>query len=276
MTTQTSDTTAATTWRARLYWAWHAWRLRHAQGQEGSGAVSVFNNFSALSHRGYADALFDLHAALAVVTPGLQPDDSHAFRRRLMRELSTRSCMTLFANGDGSVGGYAWGRVATYDEALDHFQRLPSLAHLSGDDWMRLLACVPDAAPLLIINDIGLDIRYRRGFAPLKQLLKPLIDLAERHGAKRALWWVPRGSAMHAMSLSFGARPVYENATTVFVVLNDLRAIARIFSALAAGEISDLLSRIAPARPAAAARPTVVNLKLAPRPAPPADGEMAA
>ena len=275
MTAKYAGGAASTTWRTRLYWAWHAWRLRHAQSQSGAGSVVTFNNFAALSHRGHIEALSELHAALAAATPGLQPDDTLELRRRLMRELVSPSCVALLANGDGSTGGYAWGRIATYDQALDHYQRQPSLAHLRGDDWLRLLSLVPDATPMLIVNDLGLDVRYRRGFAPLKQLLKPLLDLAERNGAKRALWWAPRGSAMHTMSLAFGARPIYENATTAFLMLHDLRAISRIFSVLTAGEISGLLERVAPPRPPAPPRPTVVNLKTLPRRTP-ANDEMAA
>lgn len=266
MATFSSQETHGANWRTRLFWAWQAWRLRKLDAHEGAGGVNVFNNLAALNHRGYADPLFALHHALAERTPGLVSEAQPQFRERLARELGNRACATLFANGDGSIGGYAWARVATYREALDLYQRTAGLAHLRGDDWQRLLRTRSDEAPLLVLNDIGLDTRYRRGFAPLKQLLKPLIDLGLRHGARRALWWAPGTSALAGLSAAFGARCIYENETTCFFLLDDIRPLARLFAALPAGGISDLIARVAPKRPPPPPRPSVVNLRIVPRP----------
>ncbi|HJU41045.1 MAG TPA: hypothetical protein VJ724_15860 [Tahibacter sp.] len=256
----------AAAWRTRLFWAWHAWRVRKLDAHEGNGGVAVFNNYAALNHRGYVDPLFDLHRALAERTPGLVPDAQDAFRERLSRELDLRACASVFAKGDGSIGGYAWARVATFGEALDLYQRTSALAHLRGDDWHRLASLQRDMEPVVALGDIGLDVRYRRGFAPLKQLIRPIFELALRHGAHRALWWTPAESPLAAMSAGFGARCVHANATTRFFVLDDIRPLARLFAALPAGEISGLLARVAPKRPPPAPRPTVVNFKIAARP----------
>lgn len=267
MASDTRYIPAARTWRNRLFWAWQAWRLRKAPAQPSNGGVSVFNNFAALKHKGYADPLHELHSALATSTPGLAAAAGDDFQRRLSGELGKQSCIALFARGDGAVGGYVWGRVARYDEALEMFRQSPGLAHLRSSDWLRLLTCVPDNTPLLVCNDLGLDVRYRRGFAPLKQLLKPLFDLAQRHGAKRALWWAPRGGALHELSTWFGARPLHEGEHVTFFVLDDVRPLARVFVTLPAGDISDLLARLAPKRPPAPPRPTALNRELSLQPA---------
>lgn len=268
MATFCPQRTHGATWRKRWFWAWQAWRLRKLDAHEGTGGVAAFANFAALNHRGYADPLFELHRALAERTPGLMPEDQLRFRERLARELGSRACAALLANGDGSIGGYAWARVATCGEALDLYQRTAALAHLRGEDWQRLThARRDDESPLLVLNDIGLDTRYRRGFAPLKQLLKPLIDLGLRHGVRRALWWAPTTSPLAALSAAFGARCIYDSETTRFFLLDDIRPLARVFAALPAGGISDLIARVAPKRPPPPPRPSVVNLRIVPRPA---------
>jgi hypothetical protein len=280
MSTQSSQEPAGAAWRTRWFWTWQAWRVRKLDAQESAGSVAVFNNFAALNHRGYAEPLFDLHCALAERTPGLVPEAQPQFRDRLARELGNRSCAVVYANGDGSLGGYSWARVATFGEALDLYQRTAGLAHLRGDDWQRVARLRDDTTPLLVLNDVGLDTRYRRGFAPLKQLLKPLVDLGLRHGARRALWWAPRTSPLSGLSVGFGARCVYENETTRFFVLDDIRPLARVFAALPAGEISDLLARVAPKRPPPAPRISVVNVRILPKPVESAtevtEGELAA
>jgi hypothetical protein len=280
MTTISSRNPAAPTWRTRLFWAWHAWRARNLEANESAGGVSTFNNYAALNHRGYVDPLFDLHHALAGSTPGLVPDVRGQFRERLTRELDLRACAAVFANGDGSIGGYAWARVATVGEALHLYQRTTGLAHLRGDDWQRIERLRRDDTPVLMFGDIGLDTRYRRGFSPLKQLLKPLMELGLRHGVRRALWWAPATSPLAVLSAGFGARCVYENETTRFFLLDDIRPLARLFAALPAGEISDLLSRVAAKRPPPAPRASVVNLKIVPRTIEPStvvtEGELAA
>lgn len=253
---------AARTWRNRLFWAWQAWRLRKAEPQPANSGVSVFSNFAALKHKGFADPLYDLHRMLALATPGLAAADAEDFQRRLACELAKHGCLALFARGDGSVGGYVWGRVARYDEALEAFRQTQGLAHLRSSDWLRLLTCVPDNTPLLVCHDLGLDVRYRRGFAPLKQLLRPLLELAQRHGARRALWWAPRGGALHELSVWFGARPLHEGEHVTFFLLDDLRPLARLFTVLPAGGISDLLARLAPKRPPPPPRPTALSRDL--------------
>jgi hypothetical protein len=259
-------------WRNRLFWAWQAWRLRKLETADSGGGVNVFNNFAALRHRGYIDALFDLHNAMSAATPGLSPAQPEEFQRRLIRELNNPACMALFTQPDGRVGGYAWGRIAKRSEALDLLQQTPSLAHLGSDDWLQLASRLRTDVPLLLCKELGLDVRYRRGFAPLKHLLKPLLDLALRHGARRALWWVPRNSPLRSLSAGFGARPVFETETVSFFLLGDIRPLARIFATLPAGDISARLARLvprapAPPRPAALQRPVAVPTT--PRPAAP-------
>lgn len=273
-----SATSAATTavWRIRLFWAWHAWRLRHVDAQDAAGAVSVFNNFPALNHCGCAEPLFELHEALTASTSGLVPESESQFRQRLVRELGSPARAALLARRDGSVGGYAWARVAAFGDALDLYQRVASLAHLRGDDWQRIARLCAEDASLLVLGDVGLDTRYRRGFTPLKQLLKPLLEFGLQQNVRRALWWLPGGSPLNGLSAGFGARCVYRGDTTNFYLLDDIRPLARVFGALPAGGISDLLARVAPPRPPAPPRPTVVNLRLVPKTPAPADSDLAA
>ena len=127
---------------------------------------------------------------------------------------------------------------------------------------------MPDNTPLLVCHDLGLDVRYRRGFAPLKQLLRPLLELAQRHGARRALWWAPRGGALHQLSIGFGARPLHEAEHVTFFLLDDIRPLAHLFAVLPAGGISDLLTRRSPKRPPAPPRPTALSRDLSLQPVP--------
>ena len=246
-------------WRTQWFWRWHAWRLRKHRAQENGCGVVVFDGFFTLEHQGYTDALFDLHLQLSRQTPGMLPENAAGFRQRLMRELTGNADVTLFTATDGSIGGYAWARVGRLADALAHFQMVPTLSCLTSEDWREVERRASNGlreAPVLALNGIGLGNPYRHGFAPLKQLLRPLLELGISSGATRALWWAPRSSPVYALSLSFGAIRVRETPTCAFFLLPDVRPLARILAALPASGIADLLARIAPPRPAKA-RPAV-------------------
>jgi hypothetical protein len=245
---QSIDRGAGSSYRARLFWMWQAWRLRKAIPQEGSRSVSLFSNFAALDHRGYADTLCTLLEALSARCGGRVVTTAAEARLRLKREIGLQSCVAVLATGTGAVGGYAWARVTTGSEAVARFRQAPGLSALQESDWNAVAALVKDT-PTLAFYDIGLDTHYRRGFSPLKLLLRPLFELGVTHRAQRALWWAQRGSALHAISLAFGARAVVEREDCVFLQHSDIASIAHVLAVLPASEISDLLARVAPGRP---------------------------
>lgn len=235
--------------RKRLYWVWQAWRLRHAATAEAAGSASVCTNFAAIEHRGFADSLCELAESLSLNTPGLATESKHDIRVRLSRDLGPRACAVVLSAGKQVAGGYAWGLVQHGPAALASLRRLPSLAAISERDWGAAAVAVGERVTL-VLHDIGLDARYRYGFAPLKQLLKPLFDLGVAQAARRALWWTPRTSPVYGLSLAFGAREVGSDEGIAFFVHHDVAAIARVLNALPAGEISTLLARVGPARQA--------------------------
>lgn len=239
---------AGSSYRTRLFWKWQAWRLRKAVPQEGSRSVNLFSNFAALDHRGYADTLCTLLEALCARSGGRVVTTAADVRRRLKREISLQSCIAVLATGTGAVGGYAWARVTTGSEVIAQFRQAPGLSALDESDWDTVSALVKDQ-PTLAFYDIGLDTHYRRGFSPLKLLLKPLFELGVTHRAQSALWWAQPGSALHAISGALGARVVAEREDCVFLQHRDIASIAHVLAVLPASEISDLLARVAPGRP---------------------------
>jgi hypothetical protein len=254
-------------WRTRWFWRWQAWRLRKHRAHETACGVAIIDNFPALEQHGYTDALFDLHGALVRQAPGMLPENAVRFRERLMRELGGTACATLFAAPDGSIGGYCWARVSSPADALAHYRQIPTLDGLLRDEWLQLEARIAAGscdAPLLALNGLGLGSAYRHGFAPLKKLLKPLIEMGVRHGATRALWWAPHSSPLFHLSLAFGADRVLETPGCAFFMLADVRPLALIFAALPASGIAELLGRVAPPRPA---RPARQPARTAPEPA---------
>lgn len=239
-------------WRIRCFWRWQAWRLRKAHSHEASHGVTLYDSVHAFQQLGYADEFCLLHRQLLRESLLLGPDTPAAFSRRLARELRGHCVMALLGAPDGSPAGYAWARCGSLADALRHYQRVQALGHLHSDDWTafeRRAAALTGDAAVLAINGIGLNSHYRKGFAPLKQLLRPVLELAAHHGATHAVWWAPRSSALHAMSLGFGARTVLETSRIVGFVLADTRPLTRVFAALPASGIADLLGRVAPARP---------------------------
>jgi len=239
-------------WRVRWFWRWQAWRLRKARAQEPSHGVAVYDSVHTLDRLGYVDDFCRLHRELMRQALLPDPDTPAAFSRRLARELCGHCTAALLATPEGGIGGYSWGRIGALDEALQHFRQVPALDHLHSADWVELERRagrhVRDEA-VLAISGIGLASRYRRGFTPLKQLLKPLLDLAKGQGVTRAVWWVPRGSPLESLSLGFGARRLLQTPRVSCFLLADLRPLNRLFSALPACGIAELLARIAPARP---------------------------
>lgn len=251
-------------WRIRWYWRWQAWRLRHAHTPESSHGVACYDSLHALDQLGYLDDFCGLHQQLMrqAQLPGLDPPA--AFSRRLARELSGHCVAALLGTPEGHVAGYAWGRVGSLVEAIQHYQQVQGLGHLRSDDWLALeqrARALTGDAPVLALNGIGLAPRYRHGFAPLKHLLKPLMDLAVHNGANRAIWWVPRNGTLPTLALGLGAEVVLETASIVGFVLADLRPLARIFAALPASGIAALLARVAPPRPPPRPTPCLVAVK---------------
>lgn len=264
-----TTTYAIASWRIRWYWRWQAWRLRQVRAQESSHGVACYDSLHALDQLGYVEAFCALHQELMrqALLPGL--DAPAAFSRRLARELSGDCLAALLGTPDGNVAGYAWGRVGGLVEALQHYQQVQTLGHLRSDDWLTLeqrAAALVGEAPLLALNGIGLAPRYRRGFAPLKHLLKPLLDLGLQHGASRAIFWVPRSGSLPSLALGLGAERVLETPRIACFVLADLRPLARIFAALPASGIAELLARVAPPRPPPRAAPRLVVVKPLPKP----------
>jgi hypothetical protein len=248
MSTRAIAAGAGSNYRIRLFWKWQAWRLRKAAAAEASRSVSVLANFAALDHRGYADMLCTLLETLCARAGGEVVTTAAQARERLKREMGPQSCAAVLASNTGSVGGYAWARVASGSETVANFRQAPGLAAFDEADWAALAALVADK-PTLAFYDIGLDTHYRRGFSPLKLLLKPLFELGVTYRAKHALWWAQDGSALHAISLAFGARSVLERDGNVFLLHSDIASIAHILAVLPASAISDLLARVAPGRP---------------------------
>lgn len=257
-------------WRVRWFWRWQAWRLRKARAQEPSHGVAQYDSVHTLDRLGYVEDVYQLHHDLMRQALLPDPDTPAAFARRLGRELCGHCTAALLATPEGGIGGYAWGRLGALDETLQHFRQVPVLAHLSSEDWSELErranAYIGDAA-VLALSGIGLASRYRRGFTPLKQLLKPLLDLAKGQGVSQALWWVPRGSPLEGLSLGFGARRLLQTPRVSLFLLADLRPLARVFTALPACGIAELLARVAPARPPQRQTPrlSVIEGKARPR-----------
>jgi hypothetical protein len=252
-------------WRIRWFWRWQAWRLRKARSHEASHGVALYDSVHALDQLGYIDDFCELHAQLTRESPLLGADSPAAFSRRLARELHGNCAMALLGAPDGSPVGYAWARSSFLSEAMQHYQQVQSLSHLRSDDWAdfeRAAGKRMGNAAVLAINGIGLAPRYRKGFAPLKLLLKPLLELGLQHNATRAIWWAPRGSALHAMSLGFGAETLLQTPRVVGLLMTDTRPLARVFAALPASGIAELLARVAPPRPPARSPP---RLRAVPR-----------
>lgn len=247
MTTRCVSADTGSNYRTRLFWKLQAWRLRKSEAPESSRSVSLFSNFSALDHRGYADAVCELLPSLSDEASGLAPISAAQVRQRLRRELGLQSCASILANESGAVGGYAWGRITTAGEALDTFRHMPSLAGLDVQDWTRLQSLL-GGKPRLVLYDIGLAANYRYGFSPLKLLLKPLFELGLNCHVRQAFWWAPRQSAMYDISVAFGARSVLVKGSAVFFVHDDIASIARVLALLPSGDISDLLARVGPPR----------------------------
>lgn len=234
--------------RVRLFWKLQAWRLRNTVAPETSRSVSQFSSFMALSHRGNTDAICDLAESLSAHSTEISAISAAAVKTRLARELGPKSCVTVLGADKGSIGGYAWARVSTPTEALDNYRCNADLVHIDDADWDKLAGAL-GTDPCLVFYDLGLCSQYRRGFSPLKQLLKPLLELGLSHRARRAFWWAPAGSAACQLSLAFGARIVLQLGGSVFFLHDAVAGIARVLAALPASAISTLLSRAAGARP---------------------------
>ncbi len=242
-----SKAAAASNLCNRLFWRWQAWRLRGMAVQESPRSAGVHANFAALDHRGHADAIGELAAAATPVAAAVPVLAAAEVRRRLAREMSACACAVVLTAGKSTVGGYAWAAVLSPADALDTLRGNLSLAGVPGETWAELGRQLAER-PLLVLHELGLDVRYRRGFAPLKQLLRPLGEFGRRNGARKALWWAPRDGALQAISLAFGARVVHEAGDIVFFLLDDLASIAHVLSTLPAGDISDRLARTGPPR----------------------------
>jgi hypothetical protein len=242
---------SAAQWRARWFWRWQAWRLRKHRAHETACGVALADDFAEFERHGYTDALFDLHHALAHHAPGLLPEGATYFHARLKREFQGTACATLFVAPGGAIGGYCWAHVAPARHCLDYYRLVSTLAGVTHEEWRHVEARAGAGGdvPLLVLDAIGLDNAYRHGFAPLKQLVKPLIEMGLRNGATRALWWAPRTSPVYDLSLAFGAERALETSVATFFVLTDVRPLAQVFAALPASGIADLLARVARPRP---------------------------
>ena len=91
----TPTVSAASNLRNRLFWRWQAWRLRHMAVQESPRSAGVFVNFAALDHRGHADAIADLAAAMTPVVATAPVLVAAEVRRRLAREMGSRACAVV-------------------------------------------------------------------------------------------------------------------------------------------------------------------------------------
>ncbi|MEO8671851.1 MAG: hypothetical protein ABI411_11090 [Tahibacter sp.] len=243
--------TAFGAWRLGWFWRWQAWRLRNLHVTDSANAVSHFDGFAGLDRMGYADPFLNLQQSLAMSTPGMFADGTQASRRRLVRELTKPAVAVTIEAPDGSLGGHAWARVGTLTEAMSNYQQVQSLGHLRAEDWQAVelrAARICGSLPLLTLHGIGLAPRWRRGFRPLKLLLKPMLDLGLANGAQFALWWTPRGSSLHAVSLGFGARLLHKSSACCLFLLADIRPLAQVFAALPPSAIADLLAQVTPAR----------------------------
>lgn len=243
----TPPAAAASNLRIRLFWRWQAWRLRRMAVQDSPRSAGVFVNFAALDHRGHADAIGELAAAMTPIVASAPALAAAEVRQRLAREMRARACAVVLTAGKSAVGGYAWAAVLPPADALDTVRANLSLAGVSAETWIALSRRLADR-PLLVLHELGLDVRYRRGFAPLKQLLKPLCEFGLQQQARTAFWYAPRGSTLQAISIAFGARVLHESDDFVFFLLDDLASVAHVLSTLPAGDISDRLARVGPPR----------------------------
>ena len=240
-------------WRNRWFWQRMAKRLGEGRA-DCAHAACVYASLQALDDSGDCDALFALSRGLGQAPNVASTGTSigTALRERLARELRSPAAASLLRMPDGAIGGYAWGRIGPAEQALAHLHLTDPLNHLRADDWQRLqtrLVAAIGSAPLLTIYAIGLGSPWRHGLAPLKQLLLPLFDLATASGARHALWWAPRGTPVHPLSIGFGADVIGEFDGAVFFLHPDVRSLARIFAHLPASAIADGLSHLLPARP---------------------------
>jgi len=247
-------------WQRRRYWAHVA---LHAHHGEGSNGTAVCDGLEALELLGYSEHLFDLYHELDGLPGGTHAEHSRQMRLRLVRELYAPAAASLLGTPEGSLGGYAWGRVAALAPTLRNLRLRPGLGQVEADLWTRLeerLASSIGKEPVLGIYGIGLAPRWRRGFAPLKQLLRPLLELGVRSNATQALWWVPAASSLHAVSLGFGASVVAEAGSGCVFHHPDVPTLAHIFAGVPASSIADGLARQAPLRPFAPPALRVVSV----------------
>ncbi|UXI68915.1 hypothetical protein [Tahibacter amnicola] len=248
---------AATAWRTRWFWRWQAWRA-HRQAHHEQGGNPQFDSYSTLDQQGYADPLIALARQLDGTTPGLVAESALAMQLRLIRELGRSGCAVVLPNKDGSLGGYSWGRTSPVAEAMSVYRHVATLAHLRSEDWQaaeqRAVAVCRDEL-VLALHGIGLIHAFRKGFAPLKQLLKPQFDMALRQSVRRVVWWTPRSGPLAALSTAFGAHRLHETDAAVFFALTDIRPLAQVFAHTPASDIAQLIGRVAALRTA----PTVVT-----------------
>lgn len=242
-------------WRNRWFWQRQARRLRGETAGDGGQGVSVYPTLRAMDHAGDLEPLCALNLTLEQGVPATDPDA--ALRQRLARELRSPAIAGLLRTPDGTVGGYAWGRVDKLAAQLADLRQTPALAHIAPEDWQRLetkLAKAVGDQPVLAVHAIGLAYRWRRGLAPLKQLLRPLLELGVRTHAHAALWYAPRGTPVHHLAVGFGANVVADVGGLVFFLHPDIRPLARIFAALPASVIADGLAKVLAPRATAPAR----------------------
>ena len=124
----TPKAAAASNLRNRLFWRWQAWRLRGMAAQESPRSAGVFVNFAALDHRGHADAIGELAAAMVPIVASAPALAAAEVRQRLMRDMRARACAVVLTAGKSAVGGYAWGAVLSPTDALDGLRGNLSLA----------------------------------------------------------------------------------------------------------------------------------------------------
>ena len=238
-------------WQRRRYWAHVALNAHHG---EGSNGTAVCDGLEALELLGYSEHLFDLCQQLDGL-PGITPaEHARHMRLRLVRELYAPAAASLLGTPEGRLGGYAWARAAALAPTLRNLRLRAGLSQVEPTLWSRLeerLAGIVGSGSVLGIYAIGLAAPWRRGFAPLKQLLRPLLDLGVRNDAAHALWWIPAASSLHAVSLGFGANVVAEAGAGSVFHHPDVPTLARVFAGVPASTIADGLARQAPARPAA-------------------------
>ena len=238
-------------WMARRYWK----RKAKSIGDEvtPNPAVQTFYTHYALDAAGYREPLAELCQNLGHTDISVNAPSSDAqLRQRLTRELAKPAIAALLGTPDGTIGGFAWGHVGNLTQALANFRKAPALSKLSEDSWHRAEAAIAHRigrnGDILAVYSIGLASRWRHGLAPVKHLLRPLFELGLRTEAHRAVWWAPVGSPVHQMALGFGTDVVSEVEGIAFFVHPDIRPLAKVFAALAAGSIADGLTKILPSR----------------------------